>query len=231
MCHAYCLMSNHYHLLVETLEATLSAGMKDINGIYTQSFNRRHIRTGHLFQGRFKAIVVDRESYLRELARYIVLNPVRASMVRSAAEWPWSSYRATAGLCEAPSFLSTEFLLGMFADRLGPAVSAYEEFVSAGRDQPPPWESLRNQVFLGSDTFVQAMQCHIDPERSLEGIPARQRRAPPQSLAHYAQLHTRRSRAMAEAYLSGHYTLAQIADYFGVVSATVSRAVKAAKSP
>ena len=81
LCHAYCLMDNHYHLLIETPHGNLSPGMRQINGVYTQRFNRCHARTGHLFQGRFKAILVERDSYLLELCRYIVLNPVRAGMV------------------------------------------------------------------------------------------------------------------------------------------------------
>jgi len=95
--HAYCLMDNHYHLLIETPDANLSKGMRQLNGVFTQSFNRKHKRVGHVFQGRYKAIIVQKESYLLELARYIVLNPVRAGMVRSAKDWPWSSYRKTAG--------------------------------------------------------------------------------------------------------------------------------------
>ena len=89
-CHAYCLMDNHYHLLIETNTPTLSKGMKFLNGTYTQYYNRQHHRVGHVFQGRFKAILVQKESYLLELARYIVLNPVRARRVRSANEWRWS---------------------------------------------------------------------------------------------------------------------------------------------
>lgn len=228
-CHAYCLMSNHYHLLVETHDATLSAGMKAINGPYTQWFNRRHERVGHLLQGRFNAIIVEKEGYLLELARYIVLNPVRAQMVNCPEEWPWSSYRATAGLCEPPSFLSTDFLLGQFASRLGPAISRYREHVAAGREQLPPWRLLCNQIFLGSEAFVEDLQGRVDPERSLEGVPACQRRAPPKPLTHFATRHADRKRAMAEAYRSGHYTLAQIATHFGVASATVSRAVNAAR--
>src|SRR3972149_660628 len=99
-CHAYCLMDNHYHLLIETGTPSLSRGMKLLNGTYTQYFNRQHRRVGHVFQGRFKAILIQKESYLLELARYIVLNPVRAQMVRSAKEWRWSSYRATGGYGE-----------------------------------------------------------------------------------------------------------------------------------
>lgn len=83
-CHAYCLMDNHYHLLIETPEGDLSRGMRQLNGVYTQRFNRRHGRAGHVFQGRFKAIVVDRDSYLLELCRYVVLNPIRAGMVSQA---------------------------------------------------------------------------------------------------------------------------------------------------
>ena len=97
VCHAYCLMSNHYHLLIETRESTLSQGMRQLNGVFTQRSNHRHHRVGHVFQGRYKAILVQKESYLLELARYVVLNPVRAGMVRSAKDWPWSNYRSTAG--------------------------------------------------------------------------------------------------------------------------------------
>jgi putative transposase len=86
--HAYCLMSNHYHLLVETPDANLSQGMCHLNGVFTQSMNRKHHRVGHLFQGRYKTILVDKDAYLLELCRYIVLNPVRANMVNSPEEWP-----------------------------------------------------------------------------------------------------------------------------------------------
>jgi REP element-mobilizing transposase RayT len=96
-------MDNHYHLLVETPDGNLSKGMRHLNGVYTQRFNRQHGRVGHVFQGRYKAIIVQKDAYLLELARYVVLNPVRARMVHTSDQWLWSSYRATAGLCEAPS--------------------------------------------------------------------------------------------------------------------------------
>jgi putative transposase len=116
LCHAYCLMSNHYHLLVETGSPTLSKSMKYLNGVYTQYYNRKHARVGHLFQGRFKGILVEKDAYLFELSRYVVLNPVRARMVRLAKHWPWSSYRATAGLALSPECLTTDWILGGFAE-------------------------------------------------------------------------------------------------------------------
>jgi REP element-mobilizing transposase RayT len=96
-CYAYCLMDNHFHLLIETPEPNLVAGMRRLNGVYTQSFNRRHGRAGHVFQGRYQSIVVDKDSYGLELSRYAVLNPVRARRLKHPQNWPWSSYRATVG--------------------------------------------------------------------------------------------------------------------------------------
>ncbi len=117
LCHAYCLMTNHYHLLVETPDGNLSKGMRHLNGVYTQATNRRHMRSGHLFQGRFKGIIVDKDGYLLELTRYVVLNPVRAGMVRQPGKWQRSSYRAMIGETPAPAWLATDGILAQFAKR------------------------------------------------------------------------------------------------------------------
>jgi REP element-mobilizing transposase RayT len=114
LCHSYCLMSNHYHLLLETPQANLSKGMRQLNGVYTKQINRRHGWVGHLLQGRFQGILVEKDSYLLELARYIVLNPVRAGMVDRAEDWGWSSYRASVGLEASPGFLTTDWVLSSF---------------------------------------------------------------------------------------------------------------------
>ncbi len=114
--HAYCLMDNHYHLLVETPKPNLSGGMRQLNGVYTQAFNRRHSRAGHLFQGRYKAIVVEKQAHLLELCRYVVLNPVRVRPRRPVRAWRWSSYRATAGLAPVPAFLTVDWVLGHFQE-------------------------------------------------------------------------------------------------------------------
>lgn len=226
LCHAYCLMSNHYHLLIETQAPTLSKGMKYLNGGYTQQFNRLHRREGHVFQGRFKSILVEKDNYLLELARYIVLNPVRARMVRSIKDWPWSSYRATAGYSKAHPALTTDWILGNFSAKRSGAELGYRQFIQEGKNQPGPWEELKNQIYLGSDEFVDEVQCQLDPDQSLKDIPKPQKLSPAKSLNHYEKNYSQRNRAMAEAYRSGHYTLATVGEYFGVSYATVSRAVK-----
>lgn len=103
-------MTNHYHLVIETPEANLSKGMRQLNGVYTQKFKR----VGHVFQGRYKAIIVDKDSYLLELSRYVVLNPVRAKMVKHVKAWPWSSYRSMIGKSIVPVWLETDFILSQF---------------------------------------------------------------------------------------------------------------------
>ena len=188
VCHAYCLMSNHYHLLLETPEANLSVGMRQLNGVYSQKFNALHSRVGHVFQGRYKAILVEKESYLLELARYIVLNPVRAKMVATAKEWPWSSYRATAGLKTCVKCLQVEWLLASFGGNKSTAIKAYKQFVARGVDQSSPWESLKNQIYLGGEQFVENMQQLCDGDKDLSEIPRAHRRLVAKPLLEYQQL-------------------------------------------
>lgn len=226
VCHAYCLMDNHYHLLIETATPSLSKGMKYLNGTYTQAFNRCHNRVGHIYQGRYKAILVEKKSYLLELSRYIVLNPVRAGMVRSAKDWKWSSYRSTAGLSDKESWLTTDWLLSLFSKRRKQAQLSYREFVRQGKNQPKIWQSLKNQIYLGSEQFVEDMQAKLDPDQSLADIPRQQKAKLAKPLEDYQKQSDTAKEAMAEAYLSGHYTLAEVGSHFGVSYATVSRAVK-----
>jgi REP element-mobilizing transposase RayT len=151
--HAYVLMGNHYHLLLETPEANLSRGMHRLNAVYSQKFNVRHERVGHLMQGRFKAILVEKERHLLELVRYVVLNPVRAGLVREAAEWPWSNYRATAALESPPPWLDTGWTAAQFGSGAD-ATAGYAEFVRAGASSvAAPWRRVTDQLFLGSDEF------------------------------------------------------------------------------
>lgn len=151
---AWVLMGNHYHLLLETPEPTLSRGMRDLNSIYTQGYNRRNRRTGHVLQGRFKSILVERETHLLELCRYVVLNPVRAGIAAGAGQWRWSSFRATAGLERAPEWLDVDGVLELFGKSEKQAVLRYRRFVQEGkRSGYAPWTLLEGQIYLGSDTF------------------------------------------------------------------------------
>jgi REP-associated tyrosine transposase len=155
VCHAYVLMDNHYHLLLETPSANLSAAMWHLNGIYTQRFNKKHHRTGHLFQGRFKALVVEKDTYLKELCRYVVLNPVRAMMVKGPGDWKWSSYRATAGLEKGEPWLTTDWLLGQFGKSSQQARKGYRAFVADGiGKKESPWEELYSRIYLGGEKFL-----------------------------------------------------------------------------
>ena len=225
--HAYCLMGNHYHLLIETPDSNLSKGMRQLNGVYTQRYNRKHKRVGHVFQGRYKAIIVQKESYLLELARYIVLNPVRAEMVRTARDWPWSSYRATAEMVAAPPWLATEPILSAFGQRRAQAVAGYRAFVAAGKGQPSPWTKLKNQIYLGSDKFVEKLQRKIEAAQDLSEVPMAQRRKIPKPLAHYARKYPDRDEAIEQAYASGGYGMKEIGAHFGLHYSRVSRIISA----
>ena len=227
--HAYCQMSNHYHLVVETPDGNLAKGMRQLNGVYTQRFNRAHQRVGHVFQGRYKSILVDRDAYLLELARYVGLNPVRARMVRSAADWPWSNYRATGGVTPAPGWLNVTWSLAAFGETRGPAQRAYRQFVAEGKGQPSPWENLRNQVYLGSEAFVDRMQAHLlKPNEQLSEIPMTQRRPVARPIDFYFR--SDRDDAIIEAYRSGEYTMKAIADHVGLHYSRVSRIINQAAS-
>ncbi|MGH7886850.1 MAG: transposase [Candidatus Binatia bacterium] len=218
--HGYCLMANHYHLLVETPKANLSLGMRQLNGVYTQSFNRRHKRVGHLFQGRFKAILVEKVAYLLELCRYIVLNPVRVKGDIKMEGWKWSSYRATAGFASAPSFLSIDWVLGQFGKNRRAAQKRYREFVREGIGSRP-WDELKGQIYLGSDEFIER---HAAQDEELKEIPRAQRRAVKPTLD---KLFAKGQEAgIAQAYREHGYRLHQIAAHLGVHYATVSRKLK-----
>ncbi len=225
-CHAWCQMSNHYHLVIETPEANLAQGMRQLNGVYTQHINRQHQRVGHVFQGRYKAVLVERDAYLLELARYVVLNPVRAGMVSSPGEWPWSSWAEMMGRKAVPDWLETGWLLQQFSKEMQRAREGYEDFVRAGVGLPSVWGELTGQIYLGSEQFIRKMQTGVSDQLENREIPRLQRRPIALPLAHYQQHYPERDAAIRAAYASGDYTQPQIAKHFGVHYATVSRVVK-----
>jgi putative transposase len=224
--HAYCLMDNHYHLLIETPNANLSKGMRQLNGVYTQTSNKSNNCAGHVFQGRFKAILVQRDSYLLELARHIVLNPVRLGKVRMAKNWRWSSYLDTAGLRQSPDWLTSESILAAFGKRKSSAQKKYQSFILQGKGQPAPWDQLKNQVFLGSDEFVKTLQKKISANKDLSEIPLSQRRPKPLAISTYEKRAKSRDDAIMNAYKSGGYSQKEIGDYFGLHYSRISRIVK-----
>jgi REP element-mobilizing transposase RayT len=182
LCHAYCLMGNHYHLLLETPRANLSQGMRQLNGVYTQRFNLRHHREGHVFQGRFRSILVDREGYLLELCRYVVLNPVRANLAGEPADWRWSSYRATVGLEPVPPFLTVDWVLGQFGANRETARMRYREFIREGIGQASPWPNLKGGVFLGDEEFLRGFGSLLEGKGKEDEVPRTQRCAARPSL-------------------------------------------------
>lgn len=224
--HSFCQMTNHYHVLLETVEANLSRGMRQLNGLYSQSVNRQHELVGHLFQGRYKAILVQKESHLLEVCRYIVLNPLRASMVSSPEEWQWSSHHYLIGAKAPPRWFARDWLLSQFGNTHEEAVPAYRAFVLAGVGQASPLASASHQILLGDDTFISA---HQQLQRAKEFVEAAktERRAVALSLAEYQLRYSNRNEAMARAYHSTAFTMPQIACAFGVSTKTVSRAVAA----
>ena len=227
--HAYCLMDNHYHLLVETPDSNLSMGMRHLNGVYTQRFNSKQRRVVHVFQGRYKAILVQKDSYLLELSRYIVLNPVRARMVRSAKDWPWSSYRATVGQIDIPEWLYVDWLLSVYSKRRAEAIRYYKQFVAEGKGLPSPWEQLKNQIYLGNEHFVKQMQNKLHVKADLSEIPIAQKRAVAKPLAYYFTRYKNRNSAILNAYSSGAYSMKEIGEHTGLHYSRVSRIISMAK--
>jgi REP element-mobilizing transposase RayT len=170
--HTYCLMTNHYHLLVETPQANLSQAIKWINVSYAAYFNRKRQRRGHLFQGRYKAILVDADTYLKHLSRYIHLNPLRANMVKQLEAYPWSSYRAFIGKIKKPAWLETEWLLSLFGKQPKRALRNYQEFVEevALDALENPANDLIGGFLLGNTDFVNWIKSTFLSDLSPESI-------------------------------------------------------------
>ena len=223
--HAYCLMDNHYHLVVETIDGNLSKGMRQLNGVYTQHYNRSHNRAGHVFQGRYKAVHVDKEAYLLELSRYVVLNPVRAGMVDQVADWAWSSYLGMIGRHPCPEWFETDWLLSHFGQQRRRATRRYIDYVRAGIGLPSIWENLQKQIFLGGENFINQHLSVIDEKASLEDIPVQQKTALAKPIGFYQERYPDNNRAIKQAFLSGGHTLKEIGDHFGKHYSTISRIV------
>jgi putative transposase len=230
LCHAYCLMGNHYHLLVQTPEPNLSIAMRQLNGVYTQRFNRRHERCGHVLQGRFGAQLVDGDAYLREVCRYIVLNPVRAGLVAHPAEWRWSSFRATAGEAAAPGFLSVDWMRSLSgAKSQAGAIRRFVSFVEAGIGAPEgAVDRFSSKPVLSDGSLDERLVDQCREAVECVEFPRVQRFGSRPSLARiFGGVTSRADRdARAVAAVREHgYTMKEIADILGLHYITVSRAL------
>jgi putative transposase len=219
-CHAYCQMTNHYHLAVTTTDANVSRAVQQLNGDYAQWWNWRHKRNGHLFQARFYGQIVQGEAYLLNVCRYIVLNPVRAHMVDSPEQWRWSSYRATVGLTRLPSFLDCDRLL----DSISPndPENATNEFRRSVLMGDASSLRLPRTAIIGDDAFIArilASRAHVSTE-----VPRREGRRTLSTIFDGAVTRGRRNAAIVTAFRE-RYSLAEIARFLDVHRTTVSRIV------
>ena len=168
--HVYCLMDNHYHLFIETPAGNLSQIMQHINGAYTAYFNKKRERSGHLFQGRYKAILVEADEYAKELSRYIHLNPVRAAHVKTPEEYKWSSCQYYIVNRKVPSWLQRDFILGYFDTKRISAMKKYRNFVHSlmGRDYESPLNRTQHPVILGSREFIDEIKHRFLRDRQID---------------------------------------------------------------
>lgn len=216
ICHSYCLMSNHYHLLIETPKPNLPVGMRQLNGVYAQGFNTRHGRCGHVFQARYRSILVEKDTHLLAVARYIVLNPIRAGICDHPGEYRWSSYRAIAGLEEIPPVITAETILSQFGPRRRRAQEAYRSFVES--ELSAAMDICGERV--GTEPFLRDRH-GIDPP--LAEIKREQIEPVRPSLE---ELFSESSFPIHAAYRAYGYALREIAEYLGCHYSTVSRRLR-----
>ena len=215
-CYAYCLMADHYMIVVETPEPNLSKGMRQLNGVYTQSFNRKHRTGGHIFQGRFNAIMVQKDKYLSDIIKYVFFRPVVSGFVKYPYQFKWSNCKFLFGKEDCPKWVDNEYLKRLFADIIN-------EFSVSSMPGEDMLKNVKRQIFLGDDKFISKAEKFIDRGKDLDEIPKAQRAVP---IGDYEKSSDSREVAISSAYLSGDYTLKQLADYFSIHYSTVSRIVK-----
>jgi REP element-mobilizing transposase RayT len=233
--HAYCLMSNHFHLMVETPLGNLSRIMKHINGSYTTYFNVRHNRVGHLFQGRYKALLVQADAYAAELSRYIHLNPVRAKMVPSPEEYQWSSCRQYLEGTE-PSWLSTRLVLGYFGTEDEDRRRNYRDYLfeAIGKESRDPLADSVASTILGTDDFVRDIrEKYLEGKKSDRDLPALKDLSRGPGIAEIKVVseeafpENKRLARMAGIYLCWRYSgakLKEIGELYGISESGVNRA-------
>lgn len=234
--HVFCLMGNHYHLLIETPKGNLSQIMLHINGAYTNYFNIKHKRRGHLFQGRYKSILVEADAYAGELSRYIHLNPVRAGLVDMPEKYLWSSYQYYIGKKKTPTWLSTHFILGYFEHPASSAEKYYVNFVLAGLSEKngSPLKKTVASTMLGTDNFIEKItQDFLGVKKKSRDLPALRELKKIENIDliyEEAKVHLGNNSSVsrnAALFICHEYsgkTLKEIGKYFGISESAVSLA-------
>lgn len=208
VCCAYCLMSNHYHLIVDTSAENLSGGMKVLDGVYSQRFNARHRRAGRLIRDRFMSDRIDHDYRFMNTLKYIARNPVDAGIRAHPGEWIWSSYGATAGIIPAPEFLSVRPVLALFSADDRRARNMYIDFISGL--SPEVEREVKSRYYTSEPVGTSK---------------TRERQRPTlRSLFESCESKESRNQAIQKAYRVFGYTLKEIAEHIGVSTSTVSRA-------
>jgi len=231
LCLAYCLMGNHYHLVLDPPRRNLSSMMKDVNGDYAQYSNRRHGRTGHLFAGPFKSIPVENDHYLRTVVKYVVINPIAAGLVRDASGWEWSSHRATAGLSEPPSFLNLDWMEVLFGSHARPECQArYRTFI----DEPFDINDEKQlELLMGSPAFEISVRSYIGASMYRMSLPNAYRALARPSLADLfnsvGRTRPERDRMIRRAHVLHSYQLSEIATYLGMHPNSMSKVLRRLK--
>lgn len=216
---SYCQMTSHYHMLVETPQPNLSRGMRHLNGVYAQRFNRRHKRVGHLFQARFHATLIQHDEHLLSTIAYIARNPTRAGLCSDPAGWPWSSYRATLGL-QPVGFVAADRVLGFLSHDRADAREKLR-ILCADPSSDHLHETLHEEVVLGDTTFKRDHAHHAEP---IPEVPRRHWQPTRPPLLDLLQ--PPRPESIASAYKEYGYTMREIAEHLHVHYATVSRRLR-----
>lgn len=218
LCHAYCQMTNHYHLAITTLEPNLSRAMQYLNGRYAQWWNRRHDRVGHVFQARFHSQVIQDETYLVNACKYIALNPVRAGMVSCPEEWPWSSYRAMVGLDRMPQFMDCNHVMRLVAPD-DPA-DGPKRLRDSLMDVDAAAVQFPRADIVGDAAFVARFNAIIG--RAHRGMPRKTGRRTLKAIFSGAITRAERNRAM-ETAVRERYAASEVARFLGLHPSTVSK--------
>jgi putative transposase len=233
--HAYCMMDTHYHLLLETPSGNLSQIMRHINGAYTTYFNVKRDRSGHLFQGRYKAILVDIDEYAKELSRYIHLNPVRAKIVEAPEEYDWSSYKFYIGKQRPAKWLYRDFILGYFGKKVSNAQIGYQRFVNALalQEYVCPLDEVVSSTLLGSADFIAFIKDKFlsakKPDKELPALKELVKKASIKDIFEEVELVFGKDKVLSrnvKMYLCQRYTgkkLKEIGLHFGIGESGVSQ--------